>query len=315
MTSRWRLRDRSISAKVGLSVCAMARRLVDAAAHVRAVSTTIDAGQPGKIAHDGLDVVLEQGRHGTWKWQCRYQGSGGNSLPCAPPPGKKQKSKSRLRGPCFEEWMLRQADITCPCPCRPCHPCRRHAAAGGFVLRQLRQTMASVVSISDGDRRCVLQRRAGHLGRIQDAHFDHVAVGAVGGVVAVVALAGQHRVHDHARLRRRRCARSCAAAASMARSTSLMPASWSGLSPLIVASSLAGAQQRDAAAGHDAFFHGSAGGVQRVFDAGLLFLHLDFGGGADLDHCNAAGQLGHALLQLFTVVVARSLLRSARAPA
>ena len=43
--------------------------------------------------------------------------------------------------------------------------------------------------------------------------------------------------------------------------------------------------------------------MQRVFDARLLFLHLDFGRGADLDHRNAAGELGHALLQLFLVVV------------
>ena len=94
----------------------------------------------------------------------------------------------------------------------------------------------------------------------------------------------------------------------MALSTSLMPASWSALSPLIVASGLLGAQQRHATAGHDAFFHGSAGGVQRVFHASLLFLHLDFGGGADLDHGNTAGQLGHALLQLLTVVVAGGFL-------
>ena len=66
----------------------------------------------------------------------------------------------------------------------------------------------------------------------------------------------------------------------------------------------ASAQQRNAAAGDDAFFNRGAGGVQRVFDAGLLFLHFDFGRGADLDHRHAAGQLGHALLQLFLVVVA-----------
>ena len=43
--------------------------------------------------------------------------------------------------------------------------------------------------------------------------------------------------------------------------------------------------------------------MQSVFDAGLLFLHFDFGGSTDLDHCNTAGQLGLALLQLFLVVV------------
>ena len=65
-----------------------------------------------------------------------------------------------------------------------------------------------------------------------------------------------------------------------------------------------GAQQRNAAAGDDAFFNGGTGGVQRVFDAGLLLFHLDFGSGANLDHRHAAGQLGLALLQLLLVVVA-----------
>ena len=35
----------------------------------------------------------------------------------------------------------------------------------------------------------------------------------------------------------------------------------------------------------------------------LLLLHLDLGGRADLDHRDTAGELGNALLQLFTVVV------------
>ena len=65
----------------------------------------------------------------------------------------------------------------------------------------------------------------------------------------------------------------------------------------------AGADQRDTAAGHDAFLDRRAGGVQRVFDARLLLLHLDFGRGADLDQRHTAGQLGDALLQLLAVVV------------
>ena len=36
--------------------------------------------------------------------------------------------------------------------------------------------------------------------------------------------------------------------------------------------------------------------VQGVFNARLLLLHFDFGGGTDLDHGNTAGQFGHALL-------------------
>ena len=78
---------------------------------------------------------------------------------------------------------------------------------------------------------------------------------------------------------------------------------------LLVASQLQGlqggqaAQERHAAAGDDAFFHRRAGGVQGVFDAGFLFLHLGLGRGADIDDGHAAGQLGQAFLQLLAVVV------------
>ena len=64
------------------------------------------------------------------------------------------------------------------------------------------------------------------------------------------------------------------------------------------------ADDGDAAAGEDAFFDGCAAGVQGVFDAGLLFLHRDFGGRADVDLGDAAGELGEALLELLAVVVA-----------
>ena len=44
---------------------------------------------------------------------------------------------------------------------------------------------------------------------------------------------------------------------------------------LELADGLLGAHQGHAAAGDDAFFDGRTGGVQRVFDAGLLLFHLD----------------------------------------
>jgi hypothetical protein len=47
--------------------------------------------------------------------------------------------------------------------------------------------------------------------------------------------------------------------------------------------------------------------VQRVFDAGLLFLHFGLGGRADLDDSHAAGQFRQALLELLTVVVGGGL--------
>src|SRR6267378_2033570 len=47
-----------------------------------------------------------------------------------------------------------------------------------------------------------------------------------------------------------------------------------------------------------------AGGVHSIFDTGLLFLQLGFGGCADFDDGDAADQLGKALLELFLVVIA-----------
>jgi hypothetical protein len=69
-----------------------------------------------------------------------------------------------------------------------------------------------------------------------------------------------------------------------------------------------GAEQRDAAAGDDALLDRRLGGVHRVLDARLLLLHLGLGGGADLDHRDAADQLGEALLELLAVVVGGGLL-------
>src|SRR5205814_7585733 len=68
------------------------------------------------------------------------------------------------------------------------------------------------------------------------------------------------------------------------------------------------AQQRHAAARHDAFLDRRARRVQRVLDASLLLLHLGLGGRADLDDRDAADQLGQPLLQLLAIVVRRGLL-------
>src|SRR6202043_2539986 len=71
---------------------------------------------------------------------------------------------------------------------------------------------------------------------------------------------------------------------------------------------LLGAQQRHAAARHDAFLHGRAGGVEGVLDAVLFLFHLDLGRAADANDRDAAGELGKAFLQLLAVVVRGGLL-------
>src|SRR3546814_8848739 len=62
--------------------------------------------------------------------------------------------------------------------------------------------------------------------------------------------------------------------------------------------------KRRAATGDDAFFNGRTSGVQRVVDAVLAFLHFNFSRAANLDHRNAASELGKTLLELLTVVIA-----------
>ena len=71
---------------------------------------------------------------------------------------------------------------------------------------------------------------------------------------------------------------------------------------------LGGVEQRRTAAGDDAFLDRGAGGVERVVDAILALLDLDFGRAADLDHGNAAGELGKTLLELLLVIVAGGVL-------
>ena len=67
---------------------------------------------------------------------------------------------------------------------------------------------------------------------------------------------------------------------------------------------LARAQQCQAAAGQDTFLDRRAGRMQRILDTALLLFHPGFGGRADLDQRDTAGELGGALLQLFLVVIA-----------
>src|SRR5581483_8606410 len=65
----------------------------------------------------------------------------------------------------------------------------------------------------------------------------------------------------------------------------------------------AGPQQGGATAGHDALLDRGPGRGHGVFDAVLLLLELDLGGGADLNDRHTAGELGQPLLELLTIPV------------
>lgn len=61
--------------------------------------------------------------------------------------------------------------------------------------------------------------------------------------------------------------------------------------------------QRGATTGDDALLDRGAGRGDGVLQTVLLLLQLHLGGGADLDHAHAAGQLREALLELLAVPV------------
>src|SRR3984885_4261330 len=152
------------------------------------------------------------------------------------------------------------------------------------------------------DRRRVLQRRAGDLGRVDDPGLEHVDVGAVGRVQALAGREGLHLLDHNAALKagvdrdllQRRLdghAHDVRAGRLVAHQVQLVEGSASGL------------QQRDAAAGHDTLLDRGLGVAHRVLDAVLALLELDLGRRAGLDDGHAAGQLGQPLLQLLAVVV------------
>src|SRR5664280_3121636 len=158
-----------------------------------------------------------------------------------------------------------------------------------------------------GDRRGVLQRRAGDLGRVNDAGLDHVDVLAGGRIQAVPGLEVAHLL-DHnatfeAGVHRDLLERGLQRQPNDVRAGRLVPDELK-----LLERGDRGVQQGDATAGDDALFDGRLRVRNGILDPVLLLLELDLGGRADLDDGHAAGQLGEPLLQLLAVVVGIRLL-------
>src|SRR4051812_41231690 len=149
------------------------------------------------------------------------------------------------------------------------------------------------------DRRGVLQRRTGDLGRIDDAGLDHVDPLTGRRVEASPVALGPDLRHDHGALvpgvRSDPTRRLGERATDDLRARRLV-----ALQVELVDGSLR-TDQRDAAARNDALLDRRAGRGHGVLDAVLLLLELDLGGRADLDHRHAAGELREPLLQLLLV--------------
>src|SRR6478736_181954 len=67
------------------------------------------------------------------------------------------------------------------------------------------------------------------------------------------------------------------------------------------------ANERDATARHDAFLNRRARGMQCIFHASFLLLHLGLGGSTDVDHGHSAGELRQTFLEFLAIVIARCL--------
>ena len=165
----------------------------------------------------------------------------------------------------------------------------------------------SVVRNRAGDRRCVLQRRAGDLGRVDDAGLDHVLVLTGGRVEAVTDLEVAHLLDHDAALEAgvdgdllERCLQrdlhDVGAGLLVRVQVELVERGGRRL------------QERDATTGDDALLDGGLRVAHCVLDAVLALLELDLGRRAGLDDGDAAGQLGEALLELLAVVVGVRLL-------
>ena len=153
-----------------------------------------------------------------------------------------------------------------------------------------------------GDRGGVDERGAGDLDRVEDALGDQVAVllggGVVAGADATLADLGDHDVAVDAAVLGDPAQRLVGGLAHDAHTGGLVTGQ-----PEVPVEHGDGVDQRGATAGDDALLDRGARRGDGVLDAVLLLLQLHLGGGADLDHAHAAGELGEPLLELLAVPV------------
>src|SRR4249919_3805406 len=162
-------------------------------------------------------------------------------------------------------------------------------------------TSATIASCRN--RGCVLNRYANHLGRVDDALGDQIAVFAGLRVEAVgILVLFEDLAEDDGTVFA--CVDRDLAGRPGQRLAHDLNA---GLLIVVLGAQalemLGGAQQGDAAARQNAFFYGRAGRMHRVINTILALLDLDLSRAADADHRDAASKLGQTLLQLLTVVV------------
>src|SRR5471030_33211 len=174
------------------------------------------------------------------------------------------------------------------------------AASRAFIFDLSDHGFGGDHQAGDGSR--CLKSRTSHFSRVKDAHFDHVAVFAGSSVVTVVTRTLLDLVDYYAWLVAgvgNDLTQWRFNSATQQLDTNVLI----GVVAFQFGDSLQSANQCHATARYHAFFNGCTSSVQGVFNAGFLLFHFNFGTSANLDHRNAARQLGQTLLQFLFVVV------------
>ncbi len=147
------------------------------------------------------------------------------------------------------------------------------------------------------------QRRADHLCRIDHAGFHHIDVPLAIDIVPVrLALHPPHAIDDHGSIQAG--VRSDVAQRIVEHVADDIDAELFVAFQLEAVECFFGADQRDAAAGHDTFLQGRPGGGLGIFQQGLPLLHLGLGGRTAIDLSDAPGQFGEAFFELLPIVIA-----------
>src|SRR5438552_5476786 len=181
----------------------------------------------------------------------------------------------------------------------------RRRGRGRLLLRDVRDERLGRQQ-HGGDAGRILQRRAGDLGRVDDAGLDHVGVLTLVGVEALALRQAPDLLHHDGAfpadvvddLTQRLLER----AADQRDASRLIARKFETVQRALRV------HQDGAATRHDALLDCSAGGRHSVLHPVLLLLELGLGRGADLDDGDATGQLGEPLLELLLVPVRGRLL-------
>src|ERR1700716_2965896 len=169
-----------------------------------------------------------------------------------------------------------------------------------FFLRQLSH-QCFCGEHQSGDRSGVLQRRADHLGRIDDTGHHQVLVFAGRHIEPFIAAALLDFLDDQsaflAGVVSQLARRKLKCAANDLHTNGLIAFQFEGIECLL------GAKVCNTPAGKDTLLNGCAGRMQGILHASLLLLHLGLGRGADIDYGDTTGELSQTLLQFFAIIV------------